>query len=100
MISSIVDQQDVIVYGVQVPGMEGRAGMAAIAEPTGGLDLKSFESGIQQRLPPYSRPVFLRLAKSLEVTGTFKLKKTHLQKEGFDPSTIKVYDMLLHQTYK
>ena len=34
-------------------------------------------------------PIFLRLQGALEVTGTFKLRKVDLQKEGFDPRVIK-----------
>jgi acyl-CoA synthetase (AMP-forming)/AMP-acid ligase II len=90
VISSLLEQQDTIVYGVEVPGNEGRAGMAAIVEPSGGLDLTSFLTSIQKRLPSYARPLFLRLVAQLDITGTFKMKKTDLQKEGFNPHCIKV----------
>ena len=90
MISSLLQQQDTIVYGVEVPGVEGRAGMAAIVEPTDGLDLNSFLSAIQKQLPSYARPLFLRLVARLDITGTFKMKKIAMQKEGFNPNYIKV----------
>ena len=35
-----------------------------------------------------NRPLFIRLVAHLDVTGTFKLKKFNLQKEGFDLSEI------------
>lgn len=35
-------------------------------------------------LAAYSIPVFLRICKRMDRTGTFKLKKSDLQKEGFD----------------
>ncbi len=38
-------------------------------------------------LPPYSRPVFVRLAERVEVTGTFKVVRRRMQEEGFDPKT-------------
>jgi hypothetical protein len=88
--SSLLQQQDTIVYGVEVPGVEGRAGMAAIVEPTDGLDLNSFVSAIQKQLPSYARPLFLRLVARLDITGTFKMKKMAMQKEGFNPNYIKV----------
>lgn len=78
---------------LQVPGMEGRAGMAAIVDPDCLLDFKALAEGLDRALPSYARPIFLRIVKELEMTGTFKLKKINLQKEGFDPNKIqdKVY---------
>ena len=43
---------------------------------------------LEGHLPPYARPVFLRLQPQIEVTGTFKQRKVDLVREGFDPSTI------------
>lgn len=72
------------VYGVGVPGTEGRVGMAAIVAPEG-LDLAQLHSHIAALLPPYARPVFLRICKQAQLTGTFKYSKTELQREGYDP---------------
>ena len=36
-------------------------------------------------LPPYARPLFLRIGKTIETTATFKQKRTELSREGFDP---------------
>ncbi|XP_076224108.1 long-chain fatty acid transport protein 4 isoform X2 [Nomia melanderi] len=88
VISNIAGQRDATVYGVQVPGMEGRAGMAAIVDPDSLLDFKALAEGLEKALPSYARPIFLRIVKELEMTGSFKLKKVHLQKEGFDPSKV------------
>jgi fatty-acyl-CoA synthase len=75
------------VYGVLVPGRDGRAGMAAIvAKPT--LNLASLREHLANRLPDYARPVFLRIRHDLEITATFKPKKLDLVKQGFDPGTI------------
>src|SRR5690606_28189425 len=41
-----------------------------------------------EQLPAYARPVFVRLKKTLETTGTFKYRKTDLVHEGFDPSAV------------
>ena len=71
------------VYGVAVPGAEGRAGMALLAA-TSALDLAEIASRMQA-LPDYARPVFLRVRRELEVTATFKHRKNDLAKEGFDP---------------
>jgi fatty-acyl-CoA synthase len=76
--------RDVAVYGVAVPGNEGRAGMAAlVAGPQ--LDLEALRRELAGKLPDYARPLFLRLVPSLEVTGTFKLRKQELADQGFDP---------------
>jgi fatty-acyl-CoA synthase len=75
------------VYGVAVPGRDGRAGMAAIVA-TPNFDLAAFHDHLAQRLPDYARPVFLRIRNELEVTTTFKTKKVDLVKQGFDPALI------------
>lgn len=85
VLSTILAQTDVAVYGVAVPGVEGKAGMAAIADPTGSFDCSSFLQNIQRVLPSYARPVFLRISPHVDTTGTFKIQKTRLQREGFDP---------------
>jgi acyl-CoA synthetase (AMP-forming)/AMP-acid ligase II len=80
---------EINVYGVQVPGTEGRAGMAAIAlHPGASFDAVGFAAHVRKALPAYSRPAFLRVAQQLEVTSTFKLKKQELQREGFDPAQV------------
>ncbi|KAG7160226.1 Long-chain fatty acid transport protein 1-like [Homarus americanus] len=89
VVSKVAGNKDAVVYGVEVPGAEGRAGMAAIVDPEDELNLKAFTEGLTKSLPHYARPLFLRILKEIDVTGTFKLKKLALQKEGFNPSTIK-----------
>ncbi len=76
-----------VVYGVQVPGTDGRAGMAALVVDAR-FDLEEFRRIASRSLPSYARPVFLRLLGSLEATGTFKPKKQDLISEGFDPQRI------------
>ena len=75
------------VYGVPVPGTEGRAGMAALAVDAA-FRLDALHAHAAERLPEHARPVFLRLCAALEVTGTFKPVKADLVREGFDPSGI------------
>jgi fatty-acyl-CoA synthase len=72
------------VYGVAVPGTEGRAGMAAIV-CAGALDLAALRRHLAKRLPAYARPLFLRVCPQPEVTGTFKYAKTDLVRQGFNP---------------
>jgi fatty-acyl-CoA synthase len=74
------------VYGVRVPGTEGAAGMATVVCDDE-LDLVALRKHLAVWLPPYARPLFLRLSDRLEATATFKHTKTNLQREGFDPAT-------------
>jgi fatty-acyl-CoA synthase len=73
------------VYGVNVPGRDGRAGMAAIVAEDS-FNLSAFRDHLTRRLPEYARPVFLRVRHNIEVTSTFKQKKIDLVKQGFDPA--------------
>lgn len=77
--------RDANVYGVHIPGKEGRAGMAALVVDKD-IDLVALHRHIAQQLPDYARPMFLRLQHEIEVTGTFKQRKVDLVKEGFDPA--------------
>mgnify|MGYP003625881235 CR=1 FL=1 len=74
------------VYGVEVPGADGRAGMAALVLKEGidALDIDSFSAHVQRELPAYARPVFLRLQSAIDTTGTFKMVKGDLRKAGYD----------------
>jgi fatty-acyl-CoA synthase len=73
-----------VVYGVTVPGTEGRAGMATITVAPD-FELDSLRRHLMDRLPSFARPVFVRITPALEATGTFKATKSTLVQEGFDP---------------
>ncbi len=79
---------DGVVYGLQVPGADGRAGTAALIVGAE-FDLAQFHADVAQRLPSYARPVFLRILTSIEATGTFKPRKQELLSSGFDPAIVK-----------
>ena len=91
----------------QVPGCEGKAGMAAIEDPNQNVYLVDLLSKLRRALPFYAIPVFVRLVKKIETTGTFKLPKVTfssvihvqnltsmvsfqvaLQKQGYDPQIV------------
>jgi fatty-acyl-CoA synthase len=75
------------VFGVQVPGAEGRAGMAVILmDDQAKFDPATFYRHTQEHLPVYARPAFVRLVKDMYLTSTFKLRKVELHKAGFDPN--------------
>ena len=73
------------VYGVAVPGTDGRAGMAAIVIAPS-FDVAAFRRYLTDRLPSYAVPVFVRILPRLAITETFKQKKQELMREGFDAS--------------
>ncbi|XP_033964030.2 LOW QUALITY PROTEIN: long-chain fatty acid transport protein 2-like [Pseudochaenichthys georgianus] len=77
------------VYGVQVPGHEGRIGMAAVTMKEGAqFDGSRIFNHVVSYLPLYARPRFIRIQNAVEVTGTFKQMKVKLVEESFDPGRI------------
>jgi fatty-acyl-CoA synthase len=79
--------REVIAYGVPVPNTEGKAGMVTLILD-GKFSAKAFADYADEQLPSYARPVFIRIAKTLETTGTFKYRKVDLVNEGFDPDKV------------
>ncbi|WP_236207130.1 long-chain-acyl-CoA synthetase [Pseudomonas tohonis] len=81
--------EDAVVYGVEIPGTNGRCGMAALRLGSGSqLDAQAVAAHLDRELPPYAAPLFIRLLEEIETTGTFKYKKTDLKKNGFDPNQV------------
>jgi fatty-acyl-CoA synthase len=78
--------EEALVYGVVVPGAEGRAGMALL-KINRRFDLDALP-GRLEILPRYARPLFLRLALKIEITETFKAKRRAYVDAGFDPERI------------
>lgn len=76
------------VYGVTVPNADGRCGMAAIVMPEhitiDKFDFKGLARHVLDALPRYAIPHFLRVTPALDYTGTLKIQKGRLKKEGID----------------
>ena len=73
------------VYGVEIPGCEGRAGMAAFSlQDASSFDWQGFSNHVENSLPKYARPLFIRIIQEMDTTGTFKLKKNDLRNEAFN----------------
>ncbi|XP_072463311.1 long-chain fatty acid transport protein 5 isoform X2 [Notamacropus eugenii] len=87
---SLVDfLEEVNVYGVPVPGCEGKIGMAAVRlRPGKAFDGQKLHNFIRKVLPVYAAPHFIRIQDYLETTGSFKLTKSRLVQEGFDLSAV------------
>jgi solute carrier family 27 fatty acid transporter 1/4 len=114
IISTICGLKGAVVFGVEISGTDGRAGMVVISDPQNTLDLNKLAEGVIKSLPSYARPLFLRIVTTeLDMTGklkllvnyvfwvseikilisfayagTYKLKKNEYQKAGFDINCI------------
>jgi acyl-CoA synthetase (AMP-forming)/AMP-acid ligase II len=75
------------VYGVEIPGADGRAGMVALSADES-FDVAQFAEHVRSSLPVYARPLFLRVQPQIAKTGTFKQVKTELREQGCDPSRV------------
>ncbi|KAM7542957.1 hypothetical protein Aperf_G00000005115 [Anoplocephala perfoliata] len=108
LVAKSLNFADCAVYGVKVPGNEGRAGMLALsihdskfldnAKSAGNsfIDeevreveaLKDLSEVFGRELPPYARPLFVRFMNQLDTTDTFKFKKVNMMKVGFDITAV------------
>lgn len=81
-----------VVYGVAVPGADGKAGMAAVTlRADHDFDGRDLATALYARLPVYAIPLFVRIVDSLETTSTFKSRKVELREEGFEPTVDRLY---------
>lgn len=76
--------------------------MLAIVETERTMDIDELAKKIKKSLPYFAHPVFVRILPEIEMTGTFKLKKMDLQKEGYDVTKISdpIYYMQKNGSYK
>lgn len=105
IVSDLLEQQDCVVYGVEVPNCEGKAGMLATTLPAAsssaggapnqddnstkdGIDFPKLVREMKTKLAPFAIPVFIRVCDQIEATGTFKLPKVKLQQEGYNISKL------------
>ncbi len=102
-ISKCLNSRECVVYGVEVPGQEGRAGMCTILsndDSNEKLDLDELALKLKQELPVYARPLFLRLVNEIEHTGTFKTIKTKLVEQNYNLNLIANSDKLFYYDIK
>jgi fatty-acyl-CoA synthase len=74
---------EAVVTGVEVPGHDGRAGLAVLVTEAG------FDVGVlaalARTLPRSALPRFVRIVAELPRTSTLKLRRRALASDGFDP---------------
>mgnify|MGYP000866430439 CR=1 FL=1 len=76
--------EEATVFGVEVEGAGGRAGMVALQLKEGAeFDGKALAKAAYERLPGYAVPLFARVVRELAHTSTFKSQKVDLRKQGY-----------------
>ena len=76
--------EEATVFGVEVEGAGGKAGMAAIQLKEGKeFDGKALAKAVYEHLPGYAVPLFVRITSELAHTSTFKSQKGDLRKQGY-----------------
>lgn len=88
VLNGIENVEQAVVYGVEVPNADGRAGMASLTWKGAEFDGKGVAEALTKALPAYAVPLFVRLRAEQEVTGTFKFRKVEVREQGFDPSRV------------
>ncbi len=90
--------EEAIVYGVEIPGTNGKAGMVTLVPLAGKKEFNPDQllSYLMDNLPAYAIPVFIRVTDAIEKTGTFKYRKVDIQKLGYSVDNEKeaVYALL------
>jgi fatty-acyl-CoA synthase len=84
-ITAMSGVREAVVYGVAIPGYDGRVGMAALVVDKN-FDLVAFREYLAQHLPRYAHPLFIRICTEMEITATFKQRKSELVRQGYDPT--------------
>lgn len=75
-----------VVYGVEIPNTNGRAGMAElrIEMAHDKFDYEELVSYLKRELPHYAVPLFLRInQQEMETTATFKHQKNKLKQQAY-----------------
>jgi fatty-acyl-CoA synthase len=87
VISCVAGIEEANIYGVEIPGTDGRAGMAALVT-NADFDIQVLDRVVEEGLASYARPIFIRILPQMEITGTFKHRKVDLVREGFNPGKL------------
>ena len=75
--------EEAIVYGVEIPKTNGKAGMVTLVPNSETFDIAKLLGFLRDNLPAYAVPVFVRVTQAIEKTGTFKYRKVDIQKAGY-----------------
>ena len=82
VVGAILELKDATTYGVEIPGADGRAGMLAIpAQCQADINFSKLEKGLEEKLPAYARPLFIRLVKEADLTSKKEMTKIKLNEQ-------------------
>jgi len=95
--------KEVVVYGITLPKIDGKIGMASLTtdEVFSPLKANQLLENLKLQLADYALPYLLRISSEYhETTSTLKIQKAHLAKKGiFDHSCTPHY-LLLNGSYQ
>ena len=70
IITSLLNNVEVVVYGAEIPGQEGRCGMTSLVNKEGiDFDLEKLNEHLKKNLASFARPIFIRIVDEIEYTG-------------------------------
>jgi len=89
VLSGFPEVEQAVVYGVPIPGLEGKAGMASFQpKDAEHFDFTGLYAYLNKQLAAYANPLFLRVQTTVATTTTFKYTKVGLVEDGYDPAKI------------
>ncbi|KAL2759954.1 hypothetical protein ACRALDRAFT_1046684 [Sodiomyces alcalophilus JCM 7366] len=88
---------EAVVYGVELPGHDGKAGAAALHLDPSVRDKFDYAGLLQHarsKLPKYAMPIFLRILNDQTASHNNKQNKVPLKRDGVDPRKVQTDDLL------
>jgi fatty-acyl-CoA synthase len=93
---------EVVVYGIALPHIEGKIGMASLvsSKPFGREEANSLYENLKEKVASYALPYILRVQREKHrTTSTLKIQKAHLAKEGIERFLEMPHYLLLEDGY-
>jgi acyl-CoA synthetase (AMP-forming)/AMP-acid ligase II len=93
---------EVVVYGIQLPNMDGKIGMASLLLKNGEtLDLEILYQALKGELASYALPYFIKISNEIHTTtSTLKIQKKHLSKQGIEKYNETEHFILIDEKYE
>ncbi|GAB19812.1 putative fatty-acid--CoA ligase [Gordonia effusa NBRC 100432] len=103
-VEGVLDQHpdiaEAVVFGVDIPGADGKAGMAAVVLSGETLDRDTLVESLQNSLPDYAIPLYIRVVDAIEHTSTFKSSKVALRELGYTVNGDPLYELTGKSPYR
>ena len=98
-IRKVMPFEEIVVYGIGLPNLSGKIGMASLVCTS--IDIDRFACEIQKHLLKYALPYFIKLEKQKHTTTTtMKIQKTKLAKVGISEYKTKDVYVLTNNCYQ